>query len=57
MDLFQDEDSKMEILDSGISAVFSNKSDQAQNRTIKKMNDIFDVVKDDDYDVCFSLFA
>ncbi|VDO43100.1 unnamed protein product, partial [Onchocerca flexuosa] len=40
------EDSKIEVLDSGMSVIFSNK-DRAQTGNARKVDDIFDAVKDD----------
>lgn len=56
MNSFQHEDSKIEVLDSGTSVIFSNTVDRAQTSSARKMNDIFDAVKDDDYDVGPFLF-
>ncbi|KAM3716404.1 Protein sumv-2 [Dirofilaria immitis] len=44
------EDSKIEVLDSGMSMIFSNVVDRTETGNAGKMDDIFDAVKDDDYD-------
>ncbi|EJD73905.1 hypothetical protein LOAG_18707 [Loa loa] len=44
------EDSKIEVLDSGMSVIFNNTVDGSQTNSTRKMDDIFDAVKDDDYD-------
>uniref|UniRef100_A0A915PQM1 Bm4368 n=1 Tax=Setaria digitata TaxID=48799 RepID=A0A915PQM1_9BILA len=44
------EDSKVEILDSGMSAVFSGTAIRVQADNSRKMDNIFNVVKEDDYD-------